>query len=113
MTVAKCVVYSAVALLPSKFHYAQEASKRLAIHAWQTAWDCYALAAAVLDQMEFESAMAHKAIICEIVSGAEAEGRRWLLAVLYDELARFASRVILRRWLAFFSPQERMGGPRW
>ena len=68
---------------------AQGASKRLAIHAWQTAWDSYALAAAVLGQMDFASAMAHKNIICEIVSGADAEGRRWLLAVLYDELARF------------------------
>ena len=55
------------------------------------AWDSYALAAAVLYQMDFASPMAHKNVVCEIVSSADAEGRRWLLAVLYDELARFVS----------------------
>ena len=63
-------------------------ARRLSYHAWLCAWDKYAIAAAITEQMSFSSAMMHKEVVCEIATACDAEGRKFLLAILYDELAR-------------------------
>ncbi len=55
---------------------------------WQMAWDRYSLAAAVLDQMAFCSAVEHKALVLEVAANAKAEGRSPILGVLFDEICR-------------------------
>ena len=62
--------------------------KRLPYHAWLCAWDKYAIGAAITEQLSFSSAMTHKEVVCEIAAASEAEGRKFLLAILYDELAK-------------------------
>ena len=55
---------------------------------WSQAFDGYALAAQALDQLKFSAAMSHKCIVQELASTAGAEGRRPLLGVVYDDVAR-------------------------
>ena len=55
---------------------------------WLTAWDRYALACAMVGQMDFADAMRHKSVVTEVASSALKEGKRSLLGVLYDEVAR-------------------------
>ena len=57
---------------------------------WQQAWERYALAAQIVEQMSFASAMEHKCVVLEIASNSKAEGRKPFLAMIYDELARCA-----------------------
>ena len=57
---------------------------------WLQAFDGYAMAAHALDQLSFKAAMAHKHIVQELASSAMAEGRKSLLGVIYDEIARLA-----------------------
>ena len=56
---------------------------------WLLAWDRYALAAAATQQMEFWHAMQHKAVVAEIAADLATEGKSPLIAVIYDDLARF------------------------
>ncbi len=82
-------------------------SRRLEVAAWMAAWDRFALAATVIGFMSFDVAMMHKANVIEVLAlvsvrvtccsacagvqiaaNANAEGRRPLLGVLYDEVAR-------------------------
>ena len=67
----------------------QEASRRWSgLAVWLQAFDGYALAAQALDQLKFSAAMSHKCIVQELASTAGAEGRRPLLGVVYDDVAR-------------------------
>jgi len=87
-------------------------NRRLELGAWQIAWDrcmsmalwswwrasvvsaClvrYTLAAAMLGQLSFRTAVLHKEHVLEIAAmGAAEEGCTALLGVLYDELSRFS-----------------------
>ena len=53
------------------------------------AWDSYALAAVVVEQMSFMTAMHHKRIVMEIASNAVSEGYGPQLGVIYDRVARY------------------------
>ncbi len=67
--------------------------KRLDFAVWLLAWDGYALAAAMLEQMSYATALSYKAIVAEVAAGAGAESekpRSTALAVIYDELQRHA-----------------------
>ena len=55
---------------------------------WLTAWDRYALTCAMVGQMDFADAMRHKSVVTEVACSALKEGKRSLLGVLYDEVAR-------------------------
>ena len=55
---------------------------------WMLAWDSYALAAVVVEQMDFMPAMQHKHIVMEIASNALGEGYGPQLGVIYDRIAR-------------------------
>ena len=61
---------------------------RLELSMWITAWDRYALGAAMVEQLTFTDAMKHKAVVTEVACHAMKEGKRSLLGVLYDEVAR-------------------------
>ena len=50
----------------------------------------YAVAAAVLKQMSFQSALAHKDVCLEVAATAGVNERQPLLAVFYDEECRQA-----------------------
>lgn len=67
-------------------------NRRLELHTWQAAWDSYALAAAAVDQMSFRCAMEHKAKVLERAAMGISQGRKPLVAVLYDEVVRYAFR---------------------
>ena len=54
----------------------------------------YALAATILEQMEYKELMRHKASIIEVATTASVEQRNPMLGVIYDELLRSASRVV-------------------
>ncbi len=43
----------------------EDAVRRLEMAAWQLAWDRYALAAAVVDQLTFTQAVQHKSVVME------------------------------------------------
>ena len=86
-----------------------EGACRLDTAPWMMAWDCYALAAEVLKQMTFNSAMAHKAAVMEISCNARAEGRQALLAMMYDELARWELAAMPCVAYAFFLCKGRSG----
>eukprot|EP00973_Karenia_brevis_P091852 12409470-Karenia_brevis.AAC.1 len=82
---------SLVKLLECKGDSARDKKKtdyKLQLAYWMAAWDSYALAAAVLGQMKFETAIRHKRNCLEIAANAPAGKRRQLLGVIYDELAR-------------------------
>ena len=72
--------------------FAQKTSKAagavLGLAQWQMAFDAYALAAAMLGQMTYQSAMCHKRLVCEIACNAAGEQRNTLLGVLYDSIVR-------------------------
>ena len=55
---------------------------------WLTAWERYAIACAMVGQMDFADAMRHKSVVTEVACSALKEGKRSLLGVLYDEVAR-------------------------
>ena len=55
------------------------------------------MAAHVAGQLDSKSAMAHREVVLEIATDAGTEGRRWHLAVMYDELARSVLRGGARR----------------
>ena len=67
---------------------AQEVNRRLEVAQWQQAWDRYTLAAVVVGQLSFYAATTYKGVVLEVASNARAEGRKPLLAMFYDELAR-------------------------
>ena len=53
------------------------------------AWDRYAIGAAVLGQMPYAVAIAHKDRVYETAVNALGEDRLPLLGVLFDEVSRF------------------------
>ena len=69
--------------------FAQEETKRLDLCTWQVAYDRYALAAQITGQLSFRDAMVHKSVVLEVAANAKSVGRRPLLGVVYDEVARF------------------------
>ena len=62
--------------------------KDLDLAQWMLAWDSYSLAAVVVEQMSFMTAMHHKRIVMEIASNAVNEGYGPQLGVIYDRVAR-------------------------
>ena len=62
---------------------------------WAIAWDKYALAAAATGQLTPQAGMAHKMICAEVAMRAESNGRRQILGVIYDDLAREAVSLIV------------------
>ena len=86
----------------------QEASQRwLNVAVWLQAFDGYALAAHALDQMKFSAAMSHKCIVQELASSAGAEGRKPLLGIVYDDVARWArSWFVLVVFISFACSRE-------
>ena len=62
---------------------------------WQVAFDRYALAAQIAGQLTFKDAMLHKSVVLEVAANAWMEGRRPLLGVVYDEVARLAFCVVV------------------
>ena len=62
---------------------------KLQLPFWLAAWDSYALAAAVLGQMQYKAALQHKLVVQEVAADASAGGRKQLLGVIYDEVARY------------------------
>ncbi len=67
---------------------AGKSEKELDLATWQMAWDGYALAAAAVGQMTFQSASCHKRVILEVACNGAAEGRSTLLGVLYCKAVR-------------------------
>eukprot|EP00973_Karenia_brevis_P027297 3763641-Karenia_brevis.AAC.1 len=61
---------------------------KLSLPFWMLAWDSYAIAAAILGQLTYSAAVKHKLVVAEIATEAVAEGRRPILGVIYDEIAR-------------------------
>ena len=55
---------------------------------WLLAWDCYAIAAAMLEQMSFAGAMTHKQTVAQLAAQAQLEGKSVEVAVVYDRLLR-------------------------
>ena len=58
------------------------------------AFDRYAIAATVVKngshpQLSYKTCMLHKATVLEVASGSYSEGRKPLLGVIYDEMARY------------------------
>ncbi len=53
---------------------------------WLLAWDGYSVAAPVLNQMLFQSALMHKRVVSQIAKTAGTRDER--LAVIYDVLVR-------------------------
>ena len=77
---------------------------------WLVAWDRYALAATVNEQLTFSEATAHKGVVSEVLALARTEGLPPLLAVLYDEVARCTSLYFARVFNFFFVvSEERLG----
>ncbi len=75
------------------------------------AYDRYAVAAAVTEQMSFKDAMRHKEVVLEVAALSFAENKRPFLSVLYDELARSRQTfVVLSSGLHhYYIEQEKMG----
>ncbi len=66
----------------------KELTRRLEPALWQLAWDRFALAQAMTEQMPFAKTLLHKQVCMEISVTASAEERFPLLGVLYDEVCR-------------------------
>ncbi len=64
---------------------AKKDTRRLEFSSWQLAWERYSLAAAILKQLTFITAMKHKAVVTEVAASAKAEGRLPILGVFFDE----------------------------
>ena len=69
----------------------KEEGRRLDMSSWLVAWDRYALAATVNEQLTFSEATAHKGVVSEVLALARTGGLPPFLAVLYDEVARCIS----------------------
>ena len=103
---------------------------RLEFPMWLVAWDRYALMASMTNQMTYAQAMAHKCVVtevcpqaflecitqsftnlCEVACLAVQEGRRSLMGVLYDEIARyrFTFVTVFVAHHQLHSGQERLG----
>ena len=67
----------------------------LDLPSWMMAWDAYALAAAAVDQMTFQSAILHKAVVMKIACGSSSERREHLLGPIYDQLVRYIGALSL------------------
>ena len=52
------------------------------------AWDRYAVAAAISEQMPFAVAMLHKKMVLNVAVDAGNEDKTSLLGVLFDEVSR-------------------------
>ena len=74
---------------------------RLDLVTWLMGFERYALAAEVLKQMTFFTAMEHKANVLETACLAKDEGMSSMLGVLFDEVSRYmhAPLVSIRRVL--------------
>lgn len=62
--------------------------RKLDLVCWQLAWDQYMLAAAMLGQMPWKVALAHKEDVMNVGLTASARKKSSLLGVLYDEVCR-------------------------
>ena len=69
-------------------HTCEATSTRMELAWWEASWDRYALAAAVLKQLRFRSAMAHRELVLLVAARAVAKKRGPLVGVLYCELSR-------------------------
>ncbi len=66
-------------------------ARRVEVHLWPMAWRGYTLCGVALDQFPFPSAVLHEQIVMQVSCSAQSEGRKPLLGVLYDEVARSVS----------------------
>ena len=64
------------------------ATRRLELSAWLLAWDGYAMACEVVEQLSFRRAMEHKALVMQVAADAVAEDKHPILGVLFDEVSR-------------------------
>ena len=88
----------------------KEEGRRLDISSWLVACDRYALAAVVNEQLTYSEAMAHKGVVSEVLALARSEGASPLLAVLYDEVARWVFTFCAYAPFSFFIiTQEGLG----
>ena len=62
---------------------------------WILAFDRYALAAAMLEQLPFVLLQTYKQIVVEVAVTARSEGRSTLLGAFYDELLRLVFPFVL------------------
>ena len=67
----------------------------------------------MVGQMDFADAMRHKSVVTEVACSALKEGKRSLLGVLYDEVARQVKKPgsnTLQSVFFFSVCKERLGG---
>ena len=85
-----CAVHGcgAFAVICLCIEVAMAPGRRLDYDKWLLAFDRYALAGAALKQFSFEAACLHKLRVSRIACNAVAKGKRPLLGVLFDEVAR-------------------------
>ena len=60
---------------------------------WLVAWRKYAIIAVAAQQLTFAQAVAHEAVISEVVSLGKAQGYGTLIGPLYDECERLHLRL--------------------